>query len=495
MQPEHLVTTAAMAACLWALGATTALLLDWRRPRWWGLGYALSSWVMLLIVLGIDQWISLGHNTVLYLLDAVTSGDPHQLCAAGLGGSIGLMAALWPWQARLRTTPRGARAGLVRLAGFVALLALFGFLGLLATQEKLRPYVRTRNLTSLLTDLGAYSVPPGFRLEEFHTCETAYPVQIALGPDGDLYATAYWGAALQDGVVLRIATGSSSNTPRERIVARNLSRPHGLAFWAGQLYVSRCGQYVRAESGSLVGVNTGAVTRMRDLDQDGLMDYFEDVVADLPGAQGPDPLHQNNGIAFNAQGDLFVTVGRHADRSPATKPWEGTVIRVPAGHSTPEVFAEGFRNPFDLVVGPDQQLFASDNDASDRRHGDEINHLRAGQHYGFPYADGEISHPAGTTPPLFAYPNGTCQGITYTNSEQLPRDYRNCLYVVSYGSGEILRVRLRPEGETYHAEIDSFARIPSALDITVDEQGIFYISCFENKKILRLIPNSLGPSS
>lgn len=489
MQPEHLITTAVIAAWLWAIGATTALGIDFRHPRMTSMLYALASWLVLLVIFWIDRLISLGHNTIFYVFRAISSGDPHQLCAAGLGGSVGLIAALWPWQGRLRATVRGRRRWLLRLAGWGALLSFFLFLGLLAAQEQLRPYVRTRNLGSLVTDPGAFRIPSGFRLEEFHTSPSASPVQIAVGPDGDLYATAYWGAALQDGVVLRIATDPTGRGPRERMIARNLSRPHGLAFWNGDLYVSRCGQYVKAEAGMLVGVNTGAVTRMRDLDQDGLMDYFEDVIADLPGAQGPDPLHQNNGITFNSRGDLFVTVGRHADRSPATKSLEGTVVRLAADSKTPEVFAEGLRNPFDLVIGPDGELFATDNDASDRRHGDEINHLRAGQHYGFPYADGEVSHPAGTVPPLFAHPDGTCQGLAYASSSRLPAEYQDCLYVVSYGSGEILRIRLQAKGDTYRAEVHPFARIPSALDITVDDQGVFYISCFETKKIYRLIPN------
>ena len=190
MQPEHLITTAVIAAWLWAIGATTALGIDFRHPRMTSMLYALASWLVLLVIFWIDRLISLGHNTIFYVFRAVSSGDPHQLCAAGLGGSVGLIAALWPWQGRLRATVRGRRRWLLRLAGWGALLSFFLFLGLLAAQEQLRPYVRTRNLGSLVTDPGAFRIPSGFRLEEFHTSPSASPVQIAVGPDGDLYATA-----------------------------------------------------------------------------------------------------------------------------------------------------------------------------------------------------------------------------------------------------------------------------------------------------------------
>jgi len=490
MQPEHIVTTAAVSSLVWAFGATTALLCRWRRPGVWYAAYAAASWLVLLGVLWIDSLISLGHNSAVHLLQAVTSGDPHHLCAAGLGFSLGLGPALWPWQKNLRSRARCTRARMVKALGFASIMASFGFLGLFAAQEELRPYVRTRNLASIVSDPGAFGTPAGFRVDEYHKCEFFYPVQLAIGPDGDLFATGYWGAAMQDGIVARIAQDTPGGPTRETLVARNLSRPHGLAFHDGVLYVSRCGQHVKAEAGALVGVPTGAVTRMRDLDGDGLMDFFEDVLPDLPGAQGPDPLHQNNGIAFNAAGDLFVTVGRHADRAPASGPFEGTLLRLPAGSQQPEVFAEGVRNPFDLTFGPDGELFFTDNDSSDRQNGDEINHAIEGAHYGFPYADGRMPHPEGTIAPLAVVANGTCQGITYADSAKLPLEFRNCLYVVSYGSGEILRVKLHREGDSYRAETSLFARIPNALDITVDENGVFYVSCFEQQTIYRLTPES-----
>src|ERR1043166_6388767 len=48
------------------------------------------------------------------------------------------------------------------------------------------------------------------------------------------------------------------------------------------------------------------------------------------------------------------------------------------------IFAEGTRNAFDLAFGPNGDLFATDN-GPDRDMSDELNWLRPGAHYGFPW--------------------------------------------------------------------------------------------------------------
>ncbi|MGH9672512.1 MAG: hypothetical protein ACRD44_04975, partial [Bryobacteraceae bacterium] len=78
------------------------------------------------------------------------------------------------------------------------------------------------------------------------------------------------------------------------------------------------------------------------------------------------------------------------------------------------------------------------------------------------------------------------QGITYARSEKLPPEYRNALYVAGHPGGEIYRIRLRREGSTFRGEATTIASVPQALDITVDEGGVFYISCYQMNKIYRL---------
>ncbi len=483
MRPDHLITTATVFSLVWTAGGVLSLLLHRRQPPLRSVAYALMGFLALAAVLCVDSAVSLGRNSAVHLLDELASRDLEHWCAAGFGFCLGLVAAIWPWH--FSTTRRSLRLSstLSWFAGASSFVMTLIFLGLFTLKDELKPYLVHRDLRNIVTSLGEHSTPEGFVLEEFHRCDF-FPVQIAIGPGGDLHATGYQGAALQNGLVAKLVSDDAGHVTEIK-VAPNLTRPHGLAFYDGDLFVSRSGQYARAVSGTMTWINTGAVTRLRDLDGDGQMDFYEDVLSDLPGAQGPDPLHQNNGIAFGPDGMLYTTVGAHSDRAPAMGKYEGTILRSRADGSELTVFAEGFRNPFDVVVGPDGELFSTDNDANDRRSGDELNHVVDGAHYGFPYADGSTEHPEGTVAPLMVT-NGSLQGITYANSVLLPEELRDCLYAVGYENGEIFRISLNTNGNSYTADSSLFARIPGAVDICVDQDGTFYVSCFHNQTIYRL---------
>ncbi|MCG8448576.1 MAG: PQQ-dependent sugar dehydrogenase [Pirellulales bacterium] len=485
MKPDYLITFGTMAALVWACGSLFALVsLPLERQKGLIL-YCVLSFGALLGMLAVDADASLGRNAAVHLISKLRNGSFEHLCLAALGVCVGFGAAAWPWQQPWAEPLRGIAQRLLRSLQLLSILGTIGCIALLALQDRLKPYLVHRSLTSIASEPFGIKVPEGFLCEEFHQCADS-PVQIAVGPEGNLFATAYSGVANQYGVVLKLTADVSTGRVQETTVARHLNRPHGLAFWEGELYVSRSGQYARAIAGRLVHENTGAITLLRDTDGDGLMDYYQDVVTDLPGAQGPDELHQNNGIAFSDGGNLYITSGAHADRGPTTHPYEGTILSARPDGSELTVYAEGFRNPFDVVVGAGGEVFCTDNDANDRRSGDEFNHVMQGKHYGFPYADGQQEHPTGTIAPLLvAYP-GTLQGLTYTEAEGLPKAYRNCFYSVSYGNGEIWRMRLQGEPGSYTVEKDLFARIPQALDIAIAEDGTIYVSCFGSKKIYRV---------
>ncbi|MFO1153138.1 MAG: PQQ-dependent sugar dehydrogenase [Rhodospirillales bacterium] len=61
------------------------------------------------------------------------------------------------------------------------------------------------------------------------------------------------------------------------------------------------------------------------------------------------------------------------------------------------IFAEGTRNTFDMAYGPNGDLFGSEN-GPDRDMPDELNWLRAGRHYGFPWRIGGLANPQQFSP-------------------------------------------------------------------------------------------------
>lgn len=56
------------------------------------------------------------------------------------------------------------------------------------------------------------------------------------------------------------------------------------------------------------------------------------------------------------------------------------------------IFAEGIRNTFDMAFDPDGNLFGTEN-GPDRDMADELNWLRPGLHYGFPWQIGGADNP------------------------------------------------------------------------------------------------------
>src|SRR5207249_2585524 len=150
---------------------------------------------------------------------------------------------------------------------------------------------------------------------------------------------------------------------------------------------------------------------------------------------------------------------------------DGTIVRSRLDGSDLTVFARGMRNPFDCAFGPDAQLFCTDNDIG-YGHSQELNHVVQGGHYGHPYFQEGGPLPADSIPPIWIYQTSTLQGMAYTTSPKLPDEYRNRLYIVSYGSGEIHKVTLRKSGPTYKVEHSLLTVIPEAVDIAIDADGV-----------------------
>jgi glucose/arabinose dehydrogenase len=453
------------------------------------------SFVVLIGVVSVAVVEAAGRNPVIVYLSRVSPGGGlRHLVAAGLGLTVSYGLIFRGRRGEWLSSQTSTVVKITRAAGLMSILLSYLLASLFVLEPKIRPYLEGQPLNSNTTGIPAdHYVEAGFFMETYHRCNF-YPIQIAVGPDENLYATGIrpgW-PGLAGGMVVKIAQEAATGAIITTHMAA-LKRPFGLAFHGRDLYVSRASNFTRAAAGILTPVNTGAVTLLRDLDGDGLMDYYHDVLDDLPGVWIPGTDHQNNGITFGPDGYLYTTVGVYGDRSPTVHPFEGTILRSRPDGSEPVVFARGLRNPFDLVFGPDRQLFCTDNDTyGSEGGGDELNHIVEGKHYGFPYADGAHSHPKGTVSPILVS-TSTFEGLAWTDSPELPAKYRNRLYAVKYGPGEIMRVTLHRNGESFRAESALFARIPDALDVAIDSKGAFYVSCYNSKKIYRIQYNGEEP--
>jgi glucose/arabinose dehydrogenase len=125
--------------------------------------------------------------------------------------------------------------------------------------------------------------------------------------------------------------------------------------------------------------------------------------------------HLYNGIAVSPDGkSVFVNAGSRTDHGevenngfnfPDTRevPLTSAILRLPADARDlllpndeaglkPYLFADGTRNAYDPAFAPNGDLFVGDN-GPDADYPDELNWIREGRHYGFPWRFGNQDNP------------------------------------------------------------------------------------------------------
>ena len=127
--------------------------------------------------------------------------------------------------------------------------------------------------------------------------------------------------------------------------------------------------------------------------------------------------HNVNGLALSPDGTyLYLNSGSRTDHGEVQSnngqfpflrevPLTSAILRFPANSqnlilpadeaslvSGGYLFADGTRNSFDLAFGPNGDLFGTEN-AGDRDDNEELNWLREGHHYGFPWQIGMTQTP------------------------------------------------------------------------------------------------------
>jgi glucose/arabinose dehydrogenase len=409
-----------------------------------------------------------------------------------------IAAALWSGSAfsdrtRILTSASASFAGLlagiglrvptdsklVRYARWGGLLAAVASLGLLAAKDVLSPYLANPN-SGYDQSLIQLDAAEGWAVRKVIDLSLS-PTSIAVLDDNRLVVTGYSGAYMQNGSVGLIEL-SGQGPARFRSLGGGMTRPHGVAVLDGDIYVSRSGQYAKAVNGSLVNQDTGAITKLEDIRGDGSFQFFTDVVSGLPGAQLPDPLHQNNGIAFGADGSLFITVGVPTDHQVPITETAGTILRCNADGSGLEVYAEGFRNPFGICTNHEGQVFCTDNDAVVDENGDKLFLVQQGGNHGHPYnvLEGVRSN---FVPPLKRLLSA--QGIVYVEPS-FNGLLANNLLIASYAENAIQSVSGFGSGET--VSVKFLAKVPMPTDVCVTAKGRIFAVSYSEKALFEIIP-------
>jgi len=151
---------------------------------------------------------------------------------------------------------------------------------------------------------------------------------------------------------------------------------------------------------------------------------------------------------MTADGSLYVSIGSRCNACDESDPRRATVMKVDPANGKPEIFSRGLRNSVGLAVSPDgTTLWASDNGRDmlgDDLPPDEINQLKLGGDFGWPYcfgrqvADPEIGSGKDCQDTLAAAvdlpAHSAPLGIAFGTKLKAPEKYRNSLFVAFHGS-------------------------------------------------------------
>ena len=264
--------------------------------------------------------------------------------------------------------------------------------------------------------------------------------------------------------------------------ADGLTKPTGLAFHDGKLYIAR----------------EGGVSIAQDTDGDGKADVVQALIDDLPHAYTN---HQTNAVAFGPDGRMYLTQGATTDHGPETDWRAGTVLVANPDGSDLQVFASGLRNAYDLVITPQGEVFVTDNgpDILDERltevPPDEVDHVIEGERYGYPDYYGMPPPGSGTRAPIALLPvHAAATGIAYVQGPLFPPEYQGDLFAgVWFKPGwdqvQVYHIDLTPSGDTYVGEVKPFIRgLLNVTDVDIGPDGALYVQDFATGYIWRIAP-------
>jgi glucose/arabinose dehydrogenase len=235
--------------------------------------------------------------------------------------------------------------------------------------------------------------------------------------------------------VVRLTDANGDGVADKMVVAvGGLDRPHGIAFHNGWLYIANTSSIVRVK---LIGDGTAAGTP-------------ETLVSFAGGGS-----HWSRSIAFGADGALYLAMGSDCNLCVETDTMRAAVTRYGENGKIGRRFAYGLRNAVGIVLDPaTNEMWVSQNERDNLEPDhenlppDELNILRAGGDYGWPYC--YSLH--GTPVPNPEYPDAArCAptipaaldlqahsaplGLSFlAGASKFPAEYRGDLLIAFHGS-------------------------------------------------------------
>lgn len=208
-------------------------------------------------------------------------------------------------------------------------------------------------------------LPEGAQIQVFAR-DLINPRMLAVSEEGHLYAT-----RRSVGDVLLLRDEDADGVAEAPVTVASRPGMHGIAFDGGRVY--------------LATVNDVYVA---DVAADGTFGPLTRIINDLPdGGQ-----HPNRTLGMGPDGMLYISAGSTCNACAETNPESATILRAKPDGTSRTIFAKGLRNTigFDWQPGSGQ-LWGMDHGIDwlgDEAQVEELNQIRQGHGYGWPYVYG-----------------------------------------------------------------------------------------------------------
>ena len=296
------------------------------------------------------------------------------------------------------------------------------------TQSQVAGYVfRPALVAANEENVSQLKVPSGFKVNKFAE-GLGKPRILVAGPNGRIYAS-----DREAGLVLLLIDSDGDGIAEQKKTVANIKQIHGLSIHDGKMFMVAVKEVYSA-----------------DINGDGTLGASKMLINDLPdGGQ-----HPNRTIAFGPDNKMYLTVGSTCNSCPEPNVENATILQANADGSERKIYAKGLRNTIGFGWHPEtNELWGMDHGIDwlgDDEQKEEVNLIRQGADYGWPYiyGDGKYnphSRPAGdstyqqflqkSTLPVLSYQaHAAPMSMVFYNAAQFTDEYRGDAFVAMRGS-------------------------------------------------------------